>query len=304
MNGMKTCLLCVMLSWPFHASWAQPVELSDDPSRADLARYAMSKDALRAFPKKFEFPRHAVAGKLFGIDVSHHQGKVDWSKVIGQGPRYAYVKATQGERHYDREFSNNWQALGTAGAATKRLRRGAYHFMSALADPAKQADNYIKTVGPLQPSDLPPCLDVEWDFPFRDGKLVEEDQWAKLTSNEIVERVKVWLETVEKATGQKPIIYTNASWWKERVGADRRLAGYKLWISDFTSNSLNLEKPRMPQHHQWVFWQLTDQGKIASAGLVNGLDVNVFVGGSKHFADLFGHDTPRQQSTAARAGAK
>jgi len=50
------------------AAWAQRIELVDEPSRRDLSRYAMSKDAVRAIPRDFEFPRHAVAARIFGID--------------------------------------------------------------------------------------------------------------------------------------------------------------------------------------------------------------------------------------------
>ena len=31
-----------------------------------------------------------------GIDVSHHQGEIDWAKVAGAGVRFAYLKATEG----------------------------------------------------------------------------------------------------------------------------------------------------------------------------------------------------------------
>src|SRR5205823_659757 len=65
------------------------------------------------------------AGEAYGIDVSEHQGRVDWRAVAADGFEYAYVKATEGADHVDDDFSRNW-----TGAATAGITRGAYHFFS------------------------------------------------------------------------------------------------------------------------------------------------------------------------------
>lgn len=260
---------------------AERLVLKDEPSREELARYAMTKDAVRAVPRKFEFPKHVVNGRIFGIDVSHHQGKINWSKVAGQGVRFAYVKASQGKSFYDGQFAANWAALKVLAAASQPVLRGAYHFMSAVDDPDAQADNYLSSVGTLTEQDLPPCLDVEWDFLRVNKKFVKDstgkniDQWSKLSSAEIVGRMKIWLTRVEKATGKRPVIYTNAAWWKERIGDDLQLVDYKLWIADYTSSSLNREEPRVPKKFSWTFWQMTDLGIIVEAGLTKGVDTNL-----------------------------
>src|SRR5215831_10697695 len=58
-----------------------------------------------------------------GIDVSHHQGHIAWTKLPRQGVDFAYIKATEGSDHVDKRFSINWRAAHAAG-----VRRGAYHF--------------------------------------------------------------------------------------------------------------------------------------------------------------------------------
>src|SRR5438128_304537 len=60
-----------------------------------------------------------------GIDVSHHQGAIDWAVLPAQGVDFAYIKATEGGDHVDRLFARNWQAAADAG-----MKRGAYHFFT------------------------------------------------------------------------------------------------------------------------------------------------------------------------------
>ncbi|GAB1403428.1 hypothetical protein MASR1M74_06060 [Lentimicrobium sp.] len=97
---------------------------------------------------------------IYGIDVSHHQGKINWTEVAekdisGKHISFVFIKATEGVTRQDRHFMHNWKKAGEAG-----LIRGAYHFFHPSRDAAAQAENFIKNVQ-LQPGDLPPVLDIE-----------------------------------------------------------------------------------------------------------------------------------------------
>ncbi len=85
-----------------------------------------------------------------GIDVSHHQGTIDWKAVPREKCQFVYIKATEGGDFRDRNFVENWRGSADAG-----LRRGAYHFFSLKTPGARQAANFIETV-PLDPEALPP----------------------------------------------------------------------------------------------------------------------------------------------------
>lgn len=91
-----------------------------------------------------------------GIDVSHHQGRIDWAALPAQGVDFAYIKATEGGDHRDRAFAVNW-----AGAARAGIARGAYHFFTLCRSGAEQAANFIATV-PVDPAALPPAVDLEY----------------------------------------------------------------------------------------------------------------------------------------------
>lgn len=76
-----------------------------------------------------------------GVDVSHHQGKIDWSKVAGDNVAFAYMKATEGGDWKDRKFLENWKAAREAGIAT-----GAYHFFTLCRPGKDQAENFLATL--------------------------------------------------------------------------------------------------------------------------------------------------------------
>jgi lysozyme len=90
-----------------------------------------------------------------GIDVSHHQGAINWSALPRQGVDFAYIKASEGGDHRDRLFAANWTAAAAAG-----IKRGPYHFFTLCRSGAEQAANFIAAV-PLDPAALAPAVDLE-----------------------------------------------------------------------------------------------------------------------------------------------
>ena len=101
------------------------------------------------YPSREHFP-------VWGIDISHHQGAINWAKVSDSGVKFAFIKASEGEDHRDSRFDENWSAAGAAGIA-----RGAYHFFTFCTDGIPQADNYLGAVQNAGRG-LPPAVDVEF----------------------------------------------------------------------------------------------------------------------------------------------
>lgn len=100
-------------------------------------------------PSDSDFPRQ-------GIDVSHHQGTIDWAKLPAQGVDFAYIKASEGGDHRDSRFAFNW-----AGAKQAGIARGAYHFFTLCRPGAEQAANFIAAVPPDADA-LPAAVDLEY----------------------------------------------------------------------------------------------------------------------------------------------
>ena len=192
--------------------------------------------------KPFAYPIH-------GIDVSHFQGKVDWSRVKEQSISFAFIKATEGLNHCDTTFYTNWKSLKVAD-----LKRGAYHFYIPQLDPALQAENFMMNVS-LQNGDLPPVLDME----VTDAKDPED----------LVNNIKIWLNKISTAYKTQPIIYTNLKAYFRFIAG--RFDEYPIWIARY-----NEKAPELGNNKKWSFWQYANNGKID--GIKEDVDFDAFNG--------------------------
>ena len=103
---------------------------------------------------RFNYPD--MGNTIKGLDVSHHQGKIDWQTVSEQNFQFVYIKATEGADFKDKRFLENF-----SGARNYGLQVGAYHFFTLCKSGEEQADNFIETV-PKNVNMLPPVIDLEY----------------------------------------------------------------------------------------------------------------------------------------------
>jgi GH25 family lysozyme M1 (1,4-beta-N-acetylmuramidase) len=186
-----------------------------------------------------------------GIDVSDYDDFVNWQQVRSAGYSFAFAKATEGGTFKASTFPRNWRTIKGTG-----MIRGAYHFFRPLVDPDIQARNfldYVASIEPIQPDDLPPALDLE-HFPAH-----IEREWLSIKQQERVERVRAWLAVVERETKRKPMIYTSYGFWSSYMPGVRDFSSYPLWVTNFTTRS----KPAIPDEwSSWMIWQHTDSTEI------------------------------------------
>jgi len=139
------------------------------------------------------------AQTTFGIDVSHHQGAIDWTKAKAGGVQFAFIRVSDGVSTRDRQFARNWSAAKAAGVI-----RGAYQFFRPAQNVAAQAQLMIDAIGAKAAGELPPVIDVEVD--------------GGLAPATVAKRVQQWVDTVKAATGTTPIVYTAKYFWRDEVG--------------------------------------------------------------------------------------
>ena len=198
---------------------------------------------------------------VHGIDVSRYQQTINWPlvkqmQVQGVRVHFAFIKATEGSSSVDAQFKRNWKHAKEAG-----ITRGAYHFFIASRDGTSQAKHFLKTVS-LQPGDLPPVVDIE--------------QTNGVQKPLLQQRLKAWLQLVESVHGIKPIIYTNADFYKSYL-ADA-FDDYPFWVAHYL-------QPTAPRaRRNWHFWQHSERGRVN--GIRAMVDFNVFNGDSTRFAEL------------------
>ena len=172
-----------------------------------------------------------------GIDVSHHQGVIDWPAVANDGVRFAWIKATEGGDWVDARFAENWR-----GAAEAGIPRGAYHFFTFCRPGAEQAANFLATV-PVADAELPPVVDLEYG-----GNCAQRPDSASLELE-----LEAFMTVVEAAAGQRPMIYATGELVRDHIGL---LVGERLWVRAI-HHPLGMEAP-LPA----AVWQYSNIGRV------------------------------------------
>jgi lysozyme len=199
-----------------------------------------------------------------GIDVSYHQGTIDWQQVIASGKKFAYVRSTAGTLTADTSYTLNYWGAHAVGLAV-----GSYHYANpdfAPNDASNEATWFLQNAA-ISSGDLLPVLDLEVSNGLDAGALTV---WAQ-----------TWLSQVSAATGVRPIIYTNPNFWATSMADTDWFArnGYSvLWIANWTTASA----PTVPAGNWagsgWTIWQHTSAGMVP--GIVGPVDLDRFNGAS------------------------
>jgi GH25 family lysozyme M1 (1,4-beta-N-acetylmuramidase) len=202
---------------------------------------------------------------LPGIDVSHHNGDIDYDRVRDAGHRFVFIKATQDIDFIDPMFPTNVARARAAGLAV-----GAYHFFDYTLDGRSQADHFLDRVEAAGGIDgaLPPVVDVECWAPI--GASIHAVSTARLRD---------FVERVYERTGRLPMIYTSVFMWREVVGDAEGFEDLPLWAACWGCE----EPPSLaPGWDDWAFWQ-TGLTRIPDVGRLDG---NYFGGGGKDLDSL------------------
>lgn len=189
---------------------------------------------------------------VLGIDVSHHNGVVNWQQVAKDGYKFVYLKLTEGKSYVDKTTYNNYIGAKNAG-----LRVGFYHFAHPNNDPIAEVDFFIKKLGDMK-ADLPHCLDLE--------------ESKGLSKAKISAFALKWMDYLQKKTGITPILYTGYSFLGNFTNT---MAKYPLWVARY-SGSNRVKGFNSPGSstiwRSWAMFQYTDSGKVS--GIKGNVDIN------------------------------
>ena len=180
------------------------------------------------------------------IDVSHHNGDIDWTRVKNAGKQVVMIKASQGKSK-DSRWDVNRQRAQQQG-----LLMIPYAFLTADDDPVEQADFFIQTAGLA--TGMPAAIDWEGD-----------------TAPEAAD-VETIGKRVAQAINRDPLGYWGLTPPDPITPAMKQ---WPRWIPRFGVNNgqpdLN-HKPTEP----WLFWQYTSKGSVS--GIAGDVDASLFAG--------------------------
>lgn len=193
-----------------------------------------------------------------GVDVSEHQGYVDWIQLKENGFSFAFIRlgyrgyGQEGRICLDQEFHRNIQNAQAAGFDV-----GIYFFAQAVNEEEAQeeADFVLQNLEgyTLQ---LPVVYDPE-------SILDDEARTDNVTGEQFTANTEVFCSAIENA-GHAPMIYANMLW--EAFELDlAQLSEYPIWYADY--------EPAPQTPYQFEFWQYTNQGQVP--GITGNADLNI-----------------------------
>ena len=184
-------------------------------------------------------------GAVQGIDVSHHQGAIDWEKVKNDGIEFAIIRAGWGTNGKDKQFESNYLGCKRMGIPV-----GVYLYSYASnAKTALEEAKHFESLLKGKEFDLPVFLDIE-----------EKDAFASGHSNEIVDTFCSYLESKGFYVG----VYCSKSYLNSHLtNVTSRWAG---WVAQW-ADKCTYSQP-------YLLWQYSSKGRVAG---INGyVDLDQF----------------------------
>ena len=172
-----------------------------------------------------------MAGEgLRGVDVSQHQGSVQWERVHGEGFKFAIIKSSEGQDFIDPADGNasapNDVRLDRLRARCREIRQrdmalGVYHYLRPR--PGRTGDveadwavKVAKSIGWGKEGDVRLVVDVE------------ETELGRFATHRYLGQ---FVRGIHRRVGHKPIIYTFPFFWNS-LGNPKNF-GCPLWIAHF-----------------------------------------------------------------------
>ena len=193
--------------------------------------------------------------KIIGIDVSEHNGALDWSKIKAAGISFAIIRTGYGVSHVDNYFEKNIQ-----GALAQGIPVGVYHFSYALnASGAKSEAAFVLKL--LEPYKDKITLPVFYDFEY-DTVDYAKKKGVTLGKEAFNAHTVAFCEAI-KAAGYKPGTYYNLDYLRRYVDINQ-VGKYVQWYAQYASNA---------SASGWAIWQYSSSYTIP--GCSGRFDANV-----------------------------
>jgi len=189
---------------------------------------------------------------IHGIDVSHHNGKINWKTIAEKdGMQFVFIKATEGATLQDKTFTKNQSGAKAAG-----LKVGAYHFLTTSTDAESQFQNFRKVVK-KEDIDLIPVLDAEI-----------MTKGHPMSSANYVRHARKWVDLCKEYYGKAPILYCSQGHYRRYFKG--KFKDCMFWCGDVGASRKYVDG------ESWVIWQRSIR-KLH--GCASKLDVNVLAPG-------------------------
>ena len=241
------------------SSPALPEEDYPDDGSSPSLRYpdvALNTYDTNGFFREGPFRRYVDEKSAAGVDVSSHNGVIDWPSVKAAGADFALLRAgyrgyTEGQLQADSQFSQNLSGARDAG-----LQLGVYFFSQAVtADEAEEEAQFVLSL--LGGAMLEYPIFFDWE---------DMEQTARtdgMDSITLTACAKAFCETVE-AAGYHAGIYFNQNFGYQEFDLSE-LKDYTFWLAEYA------DVPTFT--YDFAVWQYSNTGTLD--GIPEKVDLNL-----------------------------
>lgn len=189
-----------------------------------------------------------------GIDVSKHQGRIDWPTVAqDRNVQFVYIKATEGATLVDKRYEENIKQARAAG-----LRVGSYHFFLARKPAKAQFENFKRHVRHSE-QDLLPMVDVE------------ESGCRGYTRQQLQSNLMEFMQLVKDEYGKYPLLYSQYRFYNDKLAPD--FNRFFIFMARYSN-----QPPTLRGEGKYNIWQYSEKGHIE--GIHGTVDLNRFANGT------------------------
>ena len=190
-----------------------------------------------------------------GIDVSYHQGLIDWIKVKASGIEFAIIRAGYGKKTVDKYFIEN-----ICGATTVGLKVGVYWFLYAKneQEAIANAEKFHNTIA-LYKENITLKVWCDYEYDSDNNSIKNGVVQTKESRTRIVKAFNHYLEEKGWDVG----VYANPDYIKNKF---LDLSEYPLWLAYYNNNENNAKK------YNPIMWQYSSKGTVA--GIKGNVDMN------------------------------
>lgn len=228
------------------------------PINPNLKQHSYVTDDLRIFSDgSLEYVKDGEVISYKGIDVSKHQGEIDWEKVAQDGVKFAFIRV--GNRGYGTGaiVEDAWFEANIKGAISNGIQVGVYFFSQAITEEEarEEAAFVLEKIAPYKVQ-CPVVIDVER----------VDDSEARMNQISVEERTAntlVFLETIE-AAGYEVMLYHNMEMGILMLDLEQ-LEEYSKWFAYYNKE--------IYYPYQFDVWQYSDKGKVD--GISGNVDLNI-----------------------------
>lgn len=209
---------------------------------------------------------YEASGLSLGIDVSHHQGKIDWQQVKDSGVEFAIIRVGYRSRDTGTIYEDRQAAYNMKNAINAGIKVGVYFFSQAISEyeAVEEASWVLDYIQKYQIT-YPVVYDCEYIGQYRTGA-------AGVTKTQRTDYAIAFMETVRNS-GYTPMMYASKNGYSKNWETSRMANRYKIWVAQYPAKTVDPLVDKTTYTGKYDMWQYSSKGSVP--GISGNVDMDV-----------------------------